>query len=882
MHSVINFKQLYIIMKKSNFLFFLLTLVSLAVSAQISGTVQDSDGSPLPGASVVIKGTTTGSTTDFDGNFTINASNGDVLIYSYVGFETLEQAYDGTTPQVIMTAGLALDEVLLTGNRSKPRTAIDSAVPIDNIKTSELMNTGEASIERALTFAIPSFNSQDQAISDATAGFSPADLRGLGPSRTMVLINGKRVNQQSQAYLNRTPGKGEVGVNLKSIPIAAVERIEVLRDGASSQYGSDAMSGVINFILKKDSAFSTLNVGTGVTSEGDGFGFNLDYNTTVPFGNGGRVNLTLSYMDQELTNRAGSPGRSAFDVGTALPNELTFADNDPTLGMIVGRPDLKQSSVYVNITHPLGENSEFYTTHGFTDRWNRSFAYYRFPGWRRDVAANGFINTDADANDGNGYSDFKGYHPTFEGEIKDHFNVIGFDFDLGNDWRLDLSVTHGKNSIDYTVNRSVNRDYLSANGWSPTSFNPGGYAFSNIIENADLTKIFNDVVSFSAGLEYKTEKFEAFKGDPFSRYAGGSDSFAGISADQEGEWTRNNFAMYSGLDLDLTEKFLVSAAGRYENFSDVGSNFSWKIASRYKLNQKTAVRASISTGFRAPSLHQQKLSNTQYIIVAGSAEPLLQGTLQNGTDAVRALGIQDLFAETSLNMTAGFTFGNDNGFSGSVDFYNIKVDDRVLFTSQIQGAAGSDLENSLNAAGVVSVQAWINAGNTKTSGMDFVLNWKKDDLALGLVGNINETTIDSIDTPSELNGVEIFSHKERSLITNSRPKSKVALTADYTTDKFEFGLYNTNFGKVTIAHDGNDVSLDQELGSKLVTDFRLTYKFTPQLRLTGIMNNAFDVYPDVTNVNTGTTSGGRFLYSSQVSQMGQLGRNYSLALSYKF
>ena len=180
-------------MKKSKFLFFLLTLVSLAVSAQISGTVQDSDGSPLPGASVVIKGTTTGSTTDFDGNFTINASNGDVLIYSYVGFETLEQAYDGTTPQVIMTAGLALDEVLLTGNRSKPRTAIDSAVPIDNIKTSELMNTGEASIERALTFAIPSFNSQDQAISDATAGFSPADLRGLGPSRTMVLINGKEL-----------------------------------------------------------------------------------------------------------------------------------------------------------------------------------------------------------------------------------------------------------------------------------------------------------------------------------------------------------------------------------------------------------------------------------------------------------------------------------------------------------------------------------------------------------------------------------------------------------------------------------------------------------------------------------------------------------------
>ena len=691
----------------------------------------------------------------------------------------------------------------------------------------------------------------------------------------MVLINGKRVNQQSQAYLNRTPGKGEVGVNLKSIPLAAVERIEVLRDGASSQYGSDAMAGVMNFILKKDSAFSTFNVGTGITSAGDGFQFNLDYNTTFAFGNGGRVNLTLGYMDQELTNRAGSPGTSAFDSSSARANEVRFAQNDPTLGMIVGRPDLKQSNIFVNATHPLGENSEFYTTHGFTQRWNRSFAYYRFPGWRRDVADAGFLTTDPD--------DFVGYHPTFEGDIQDHFNVIGADLDLGNDWRLDLSVTHGKNSIDYTVNRSVNRDYLQNNGWSPTTFNPGGYAFSNIIENADLTKSFSDKVSFSAGLEYKQEKFEAFKGDPFSRYGGGSDSFAGIAEEQEGEWTRNNFAVYSGVDIDFTDKLLVSVAGRYEDFSDVGDNFTWKLASRYKLNDMTAVRASVSTGFRAPSLHQQKLSNTQYIIVAGSDEPLLQGTIQNGTAEARALGIRDLFPETSQNITAGITFGNGNGFSGSIDFYNIKVNDRVLFTSQIQGEAGSQLEQDLLNSGVVAVQAWINAGNTNTTGVDFVINWKKDNLNLGFNGNFNNTTIDSIDTPSELGSVDIFSHRERSLITNSRPRSKIALTIDYNTDNLEFGLYNTNFGPVTIAHVGENPAFDQELASKLITDLRVTYKFTPQLRLTGIINNAFDVYPDITDESTvGGTAGGRFLYSSEVSQMGQLGRNYTLGLSYKF
>lgn len=857
----------------------LITILSMILMvsitfAQQSGVVVDENNDPLPGASVVIKGTTTGTTTDFDGKFSIDIDQGDVIVVSYVGFSTNELSYDGGDLVVTLTEGETLDEVLVTGNRSKPRTAIDSAVPIDNIKTSDVQNVGEASIERALTFSIPSFNSQDQAISDATAGFSPADLRGLGPSRTLVLINGKRVNQQAQAYLNRTPGKGEVGINLKSIPLAAVERIEVLRDGASSQYGSDAMSGVMNFILKKDSAFSTISAGTGITSEGDGFQFNMDYNTTLPFGNGGRINLTLAYTDQEKTNRAGSPGLNEVDESTARQNEIDFAANDPTLGMIVGRPDLQQKTIFANITHPIGENAEFYMTHGYSERWNRSFAYYRFPGWRQDVADANFLTSAPE--------DFVGYHPTFEGDIKDFFNVVGIDLDLGNDWMMDLSVTHGKNSIYYTVNRSVNRDYLADNGWSPTSFKPGGYAFSNLIQNADLTKSFSDQVSFSAGVEYKTEKFEAFPGDPFSRYGGGSDSFAGISLDQEGEWDRNNVAVYSGVDVDFSDDLLVSAAVRYEDFSDFGSNFSWKMASRYKLGDKSAVRASYSTGFRAPSLHQKYLSNTQYIIVAGSSEPLLQGTLQNGSPEALALGIKDLFAETSQNLTAGITFGNGSNFSGSVDFYSINVDDRILFTSQLQGAEGSDLSQTLSDAGLYAVQAWINAGNTKTTGLDFVLNWRGDNLDLGLIGNFNETTLESIDTPSELAGVNIFTREEAGLITNSRPKSKIILTADYSTDRWDMGVYNTHFGEVTVTapEAGGD---DQALAAKLITDFRLSYKFTPQLSLNGIVNNAFDVYPDETLASTNTAqAGGRFRYSSEVQQHGQLGRNYSLSLNYKF
>ena len=859
---------------KQNILNFVALIATSIAFAQVDGTISDGENNPLPGATVVIKGTTTGATTDFDGAFNIDANQGDVLVISFVGFETQEVTYDGNALSIVMQEGVSLDEVLVTGNRNKPRTAIDSAVPIDNIRTSDIQNVGEASIQRALTFAIPSFNAQDQAISDATAGFAPADIRGLGPSRTLVLINGKRVNQQAQAYLNRTPGKGEVGVNLAAIPMAAIERVEVLRDGASSQYGSDAMAGVMNFILRKDSAFSTINAGTGVTSAGDGFQFNLYYNTTLPFGDGGRINLTLGYLDQALTNRAGSPGLASGDTSASSPQHvIDWATNNPTLGMIVGRPDLKQKNILVNISHPVGENSEFYTTHSFSDRWNRSFAYYRHPAWRGDVDTSLFLAPQGE---------FEGYHPTFEGSIQDHFNVIGLDLDLGNEWRVDLSVTHGSNSIDYTVNRSVNRSYLTENDWSPRTFKPGGYTFSNVIQNADFTKTFSDKVSFSAGLELKEETFAAIKGDPFSRWGLASDSFAGISSEQEGEWSRNNVGIYSGVDIDFTEKLLVSAAARYEDYSDAGDNLSWKLASRYKINQTTALRASVSTGFRAPTLHQQKISNTQYIIVAGSTEPLLQGTIQNGTAEARSIGIDDLTNETSQNFTAGITFGNGNGFSGSLDFYNIKVNDRVLFTSQILGEPGTDLGNRLQQAGLVAVQAWINAGNTNTSGMDFVINWKKDNLNLGLNGNLNKTTIDSIDTPTELGSIDIFDRRERSLIINSRPRSKVSFTVDYSADKFELGLYNTNFGPVTIANADASSTLDQELSSKLITDMRVTYKFTHNLSLTGIINNAFDVYPDVTDQSTGGTAGGRFLYSSEVSQQGQLGRNYNLSLKYRF
>lgn len=869
------------------FFMLLMCMLPLSVLAQgtVTGTVTEaSTGDPLPGANVVVKGTTTGTTTDFDGNFSIEVNSFPAtLVISSVGYTTQEVSVSSAQQvNVSLQDGVALDAVVLTGNRSKPRTILDSPVPIDNIGVQELRTSGKPTIERMLTFKVPSFNAQNQAISDATAHYDPADLRGLGPSRTLVLVNGKRKNQSAQVYLNRTPGKGEVGIDLKSIPTAAIERVEVLRDGASAQYGSDAIAGVMNMVLKRNVEYSTVSTKAGITSEGDGFNFATDFNTAVNFGEGGYANVTLGYYNQKTTNRAGI----VSDVGTT-PRDIEWLENNPRAGMTVGQPEMEQKDFFINMSHPLGENAELYSFHGYTTRTGKSFAYYRAPYWRNDVADANFITADPD--------DFIGYQPTFETDINDHINALGIKFELGDGFNADASITYGANKVMYTVNNSVNRDYLADHGTSPRTFHPGGYALRNVIGNLDFTKSFSDIVSASFGFEYKKEYFEGFEGNPLSYYGAGSDSFAGIKPEEAGEWDRNNWAAYAGLDFDITEELLLGVAGRYEDFSDFGDNFSWKVNGRYKLGSDGAIRASYSTGFRAPTLHQRHLTNSQYIIVAGSSEPLLQGTLANDSQAVQDLGVPGLFAETSRNIAAGITYKFDRNFSASVDFYQINVDDRVLFSSQIgytdgaPGAPTNPVESILDNNDVVAVQFFINAGDTKTTGADIILNYNNIDMGPGrlnvnLAANFNKTEIDAIATPTTLAnaGYNIFAREEQGLITNSRPKSKILLGFNYDTDRVNIGLNNTMFGKVTVTAPESG-GTDQELSSKIATDISFAYKLTDKLSINTNLNNIFDVYPDVTKASTNTAqAGSRFVYSSEVQQLGQLGANFSIGLNYRF
>lgn len=882
-HSKSNKNQTKMKQTRKILMFTFLFMLPIAMLAQtIKGKVTDKSGNTLPYMNVLVQGTSNGVTTNDAGEFSLAVKSLPVtLVVSSMGFET--KTVKVTTSDFItitvQEASEGLDEVVITGNRIKPRTILDSPVPIDNIDVAELVKSGQPTLDRMLTFKVPSFNSQNQAISDATAHYDPADLRGLGPSRTLVLINGKRKNQSAQVYLNRTPGKGEVGVDLKSIPTAAIERVEVLRDGASAIYGSDAIAGVMNIILKKDVEYSTFTSSAGLTSEQDGFNFSSDFNTAYTFGEGGFVNITLGYYKQETTNRAGV----ASDVG-ATPRDIAWLADNPTAGMTVGQPAMEKKDFFVNMEHPIGDDSTLYSFHGVTTRIGQSFAYYRAPYWRNDVADSNFITRNA--------ADFIGYQPTFETKINDHINALGIRFPIAEGWNADASVTYGANDVDVTVNNSVNRDYLADNGTSPRSFNPGGYTFSNIVGNFDVNTLLTKSLGLAVGMEFKQEIFKAIEGNPLSYYGAGSDSFAGIKPAEAGKWSRNNLALYSQLEYDVSDKLLLGIAGRYENYTDAGSNFSWKANGRYKLGEKGAFRASYSTGFRAPTLHQSHITLSQYIIVAGSAEPLLQGTLANDNPAVQALGVPTLTHEISENLSAGLTYKFNRNFSGSIDFYQINVDDRVLFTSQI-GSDGDDsttnpVEQILEDNNVVAVQVFINAGDTKTTGTDIVLNYRNIEMGeaklhASFAANFNETTFKAINTPKTIAdaGYDIFDRQEQGLITNSRPKSKMILGLNYINDKWDISFNNTRFGQVTITAPSDGI--DQELAAKISTDFGFGYKLTDMITFNANINNIFDVYPDVTLASTNTSqAGSRFKYSSEVQQLGQLGTNFTLGINVQF
>lgn len=849
--------------------------ISLGYSqTEIKGTVTDGEGMPLAGANIVEKGTVNGTTTDFDGNYTIKVTENAILIFSYIGFATIEESVSGKSIlNVSLVEGMQLNEIQLVGSRSPRRTATDTPVPVDVLDVAEIAsNTGKVEINDILQYAAPSFNASKQSGSDGADHIVPASLRGLGPDQTLVLVNGKRRHQSSLVNIFGTRGRGNSGTDLNAIPASAIKRIEVLRDGASAQYGSDAIAGVINIVLKNNTdgftggvtygAYSTA-IGEGWAEESgetlynvegenrldskskkfDGATTKIDANYGLPIGeNGGFINFTTEFLSKDKTLRPGFAWRKGY--GSAAIEGFNFM---------------------INSSMPLDDNTELYAFGG------RNF---------RDTNANAFSRDSFNDGDNRSVPSLypNGFTPQITSLITDVSVSAGIRHTTANGWNIDFNNTFGKNNFHYYIKNTNNASLKDA---SPTDFDAGGHYLSMNTTGLDFSKYFEDVASginIAYGFEYRTENFGIFSGEEAS-YAlyddngvaitnpatqtvaqdsngddlpGGSQGFPGYSPDNTVDRSRTNYGIYLDTELNVTEDFMLGGAARYENYSDFGKTINFKLASRYKIGDDFAFRGSISTGFRAPSLAQLYYNLIFTNIVAGVSVPSLLSA--NNSTVTKAFGIGQLNEEKAFNASLGFTY-NSGGFSATIDAYSISVDDRIILTDNFTD------QTVLGPLGVDAAQFFANGVDTKTSGLDIVLGYETRinntaKVNVALIGNINKLDIKKIHN-GDLNEFTFFGPFSQAYLKAAAPDYKFGLNLGYSSEKFDANISLTQFSEVKLQDfqwvdtpattqaeaDALFPIATDIYKAALVTDLSLGYNFYENLKLTIGANNLFNKYP---------------------------------------
>lgn len=899
-------------------LFFGFTSLAFAQNTTLTGSIKDANsGETLVGASVALSGTTTGVTTNVDGNFSIDLlGNKAKLLFSYIGYETITRdvTLNGGTQTLDVTlspSSSSLDEITVVGSRNASRSVLDSPVPVDVLAVRDLISVvPQVDLNQMMTFVAPSFQSNRQTISDGTDHIDPASLRGLGPDQVLVLVNGKRRHNTALVNVNGTLGRGNVGTDLNTIPAVAIERIEVLRDGAAAQYGSDAIAGVINIVLRKDVNQFSANYMTGVHKEGDGLlnQFNANYGFALGK-KGGYINLTGDYTFRGFTNRMEewtgpiygatylgnpnlNPEGAANDEALLTARGLTRSD----FNMRVGNSQVANASAMFNMAIPLDNGAEFYAFGGLNYRNGESAGFYRQPSQVNQVVYEIYPN---------------GFLPEIHSSVLDRSLGMGIRGKIKN-WSVDFSNTYGKNSFGFRVENSINASLGAA---SATSFDSGGFAFSQNVTGLSVSRFFPDAlkgINVAAGSEFRVDNYQIIAGEEasYTDYdgvttgkVGGVQVFPGFQPRNELNRFRTNLAGYVDLEVNITEQWMVAVAGRYENYSDFGNTITGKIASRFNITDDYAIRGAISTGFRAPSLHQSFFNTVSTIFVNGV--PFEVGTFSNNSRVAGVLGIPKLKQETSINYSVGFTAQPTNNFTFSIDGYIIKVDDRVVLTGQFQGNANaapgtSDREifDLLSNVGANRAQFFTNAINTTTRGIDIIATYTwaigEGKLDASVAANFNETTVDQINVASSLlAGREstYFDRTNTAVVETGNPRSKINVTLNYKVGKFGAMLRSVRFGEVTTNNNaivptlnsftGELESQDQTFSAKWITDFSISYQLFNNLSLQVGANNIFDVYPDE-HTHSANNSFGRFRYSRQATQFGFNGAFYFARASVKF
>ena len=881
-------------------LFILFGLTANAQKISVSGRVLGNSGEAIPGATVLEKGTTNGLATNSNGNFALEVNPDATLTFSAIGFQTQSVPVDGRTTfdVTLQVSAQDLNEVVVTGSRAtEGRSNILTTAPVDVISAREIKAFAQTDVSQVLTFAAPSFQSSRQAISDGTDHVDPASLRGLGPDQVLVLVNGKRRHNSALVNINGTVGRGSVGTDLNVIPLASIKRIEVLREGAAAQYGSDAIAGVINIQLKNDSTGVTASATGGQTYEGDGRVFQGDANVGIGLGGRGFIDVSGQFLNRGYTNRTfedtaplmylGNNGGN-YPGGTAADTEeerrelrrlddIEIAKNGfSRKNMRVGNSESRNIGGFVNAEYRLGGGLEAYVSGGVTHRTGKAAGFYRLPNQAAQSDLTIFPN---------------GFLPFINTTIDDQSAITGLRATIAG-FAADLSNTFGRNELRFDISNTVNASLPQGPGIrNQTEFYAGALSFIQNTTNLGLSRKFTDIgplatLNVAFGGEYRFDRFQTEAGEPNSYINGGrrigvtptspgaptasgSQVFPGYQTSDEVDKSRTNVAGYVDLESDVTEKLLLRLAGRAENYSDFGSNVSGQAAGRFSILDGLAIRGSIGNGFRAPSLQQRYFTNTSTQFISGLANQVL--TVNNDDPIVRnkfsstgqkGFGVEALKQEKSVNYSLGITARVANTLTMTVDAYQINIDDRIVLSSQFAktNAPGTPpvtvIDQILDGRDVSRVQFFANAINTRTRGIDVVVNERltfgESRLGLIVAANFTETKVLNLNTSSSTINESpslqntLFDRQQETRIETAQPRSKINLGANYSFGIFGIEARTVRFGEVQFRDpDPTRATLvDQTFAAKWITDLSLNVQIIKQVGITLGANNIFDVYPD--------------------------------------
>ncbi|SNT09944.1 TonB-dependent receptor plug domain-containing protein [Sphingopyxis indica] len=734
-------------------------------------------------------------------------------------------------------------EIIVTGTRSSGRAALESSAPVDVVSGETITATGFPDLGRALNFLQPSINFARAATTATAANTKPVTLRGLAPDQTLVLVNGKRRHANAVLNVNNSIGRGSAAVDLDTIPESAIERIEILRDGAAAQYGSDAIAGVVNIILKSNAGGASAELLGSITEEGDGETALASASAGFAVGDSGHLTLSVSARAQKPTNRAFVDQR--FD-------RVTYR---------IGDPKASVASLAIDTAVPLGGTAELYGFGTLTRKISNNGAGFRVPG---------FSLRHPD-----------GFLPIIEPRIWDIGATIGARAEVGA-LKADLSQSFGSNKADFRVFDTAN---VSLGLTSPTAFDSGGVTYRQYVTDFALSLPLDNVLAggnIAAGGQYRHESYKIRSGEPDAYFGAGADGFAGFNPRNPTDEGRNAWAAFLDLELRPVRPLLLGGAVRHDHYGDFGGKTTWRATSRLELMEGAAIRATYGTGFRAPSLQQQFFSAVQGALSAGRLVTV--GTLPVGDPVARALGASDLKPERSRNFTAGLVVGPIEGFSFTADYFHIRIKDRIALSEQLGGAAVISILTTAGITNFQQVRFFTNAIDTTTHGVEVTARWQGDiapDTRLSLTAGYGwfKSRLDTLRPNPVLPALPLLNRKSILFVTEAQPKSKFTLQASIEHGAFDAGLNVAAFGTYT----SQPIAAVQTFGGKETVDLSLGYRILPGVRFGMGVQNLIDAKPDTIDDQQLfiAATGGSFP-TGEETPIGLNGRTWYARLSARF